>query len=130
MNRYHILGPDLISPVDKYRKFYRSKSVRPMSSSDLLIGSMAIHLSHIHGRDQFLLLTADPRMAAIFGSVGPKLNKNTAVHLGLTEKARQLGFGEWAPELLPRVLNLRSSSGRRLHPMTSHWIRGGSTASA
>ena len=66
LNRYHILGLDLISPVDKHRKFYRKPSVSSMGTFDLLIGAMALHFTKIHGPDNFALLTTDRRMQAIF----------------------------------------------------------------
>ncbi len=107
LNRYHILALDLIAPVDKHRKFYRKdKNVKSMGASDLLIGSMAMHLARVHGRENVLLLSNDRRMSAIFGVAAPKLNSNTAVSLGLYSSSRKLGFGEWCPEIYPQVLDL------------------------
>jgi len=106
LGRYHILTLDMIAPIDKHRQFYRKGSVRSMGASDLLIGSMATHLTRLHGRDNMLLLTTDRRMDAIFSRVPASVSSSTARQLGLVDAAIRLGFGEWSPELYPRVLDL------------------------
>lgn len=121
LGRYHILGLDLIAPVDKYRKFYRKKDVRSMGASDLLIGSMALHLVRIHGRENVRVLTADRRMHAIFGRACPKLKPETAEALGLVAKATELGFGSWSGELYPHVLDLERCSDKTLAEFFSVW---------
>ena len=121
LNRYHILALDLISPIDKYRKFYRRKKVYSMGASDLLISSMAIHLAKIHGRENFFLLTADERMVNILGRVCPKLNASTAASLGLVTMAKKYGFGSWTPGLYPRVLDLERAKDEELKNVFGSW---------
>ena len=121
VNRYHILALDLIAPVDKYRKFYRTKQVKSMGASDLLIGAMAVHLSKIHGKDNFLLLTADRRMDAIFSNACPALNANTAEKLGLKSAAKRFGFGKWSPDIYPRVLDLQRVKESKLKEYFGSW---------
>ena len=106
LNRYHVLALDLLAPVDKHRKFYRKKGVRSMGASDLLIGSMAMHLSRVHERASVALLSNDRRMTAIFGKAAPKINKNTAIDLGLLTTSKKLGFGEWGERIYPQVIDL------------------------
>lgn len=106
LNRYHVLTLDLISPVDKHRKFYRTKNVRSMGASDLLVGSMAMHLARIHGRATTGLIATDRRMEAIFGRTCSKLNGNTARDLRLTDTSKRLGFGEWTGSLYPQVIDV------------------------
>jgi hypothetical protein len=122
LGRYHILGLDLIAPVDKHRKFYRTDGVRSMGASDLLIGSMALHLVRVHGRDNVRLLTADRRMHAIFDRACSKqLKHGTAKKLGLIDKAKELGFGPWSGDLYPRVLDLERCSEKDLGEVFGTW---------
>lgn len=121
LGRYHILGLDLIAPVDKHRKFYRKKDVRSMGASDLLIGSMALHLVRIHGRDNVRLLTADRRMHAIFERACSKLKPETARSLGLIDKAKELGFGSWSGDLYPHVLDLERCTDKQLETIFGEW---------
>jgi predicted nucleic acid-binding protein len=121
LGRYHILGLDLIAPVDKHRKFYRSKDVRSMGASDLLIGSMALYLVRVHGRENVRLLTADRRMHAIFDQACSKLKQETAKKLGLIHKAKVLGFGPWSGDLYPRVLDLERCPDKDLEAFLGEW---------
>lgn len=121
LNRYHILTLDLIAPVDKYRQFYRTKQVKSMGASDLLIGAMAVHLSKIHGRENLLLLTADRRMNAIFANACPSTNLNTAEKLGLKNAAEKFGFGKWGPNIYPRVLDLQRANETQLKDYFGNW---------
>lgn len=121
LGRYHILGLDLIAPVDKHRKFYRTNGVRSMGASDLLIGSMALHLVRVHGRENVRLLTADRRMHAIFDRACSKLKLATAKKLGSVDKAKELGFGPWSGDLYPRVLDLERCSDRDLETFFGEW---------
>lgn len=106
LNRYHILGIDLISPVDKHRKIYRKGKILSLGASDLLIGAMALHMAKVHGRDNVALVTTDRRMEAVFAKACPQVNPNTAKDLGLHEAATELGFGQWSPEIYPKVIDI------------------------
>lgn len=106
LNRYHVLGLDLIAPVDKHLKFYRKGNVQSMGASDLLVGAMALHLTRLHGRAHAGLITTDRRMEAIFQRACGNLNENTARALRLPETAQRLGFGEWSGDLYPQVIDV------------------------
>jgi hypothetical protein len=121
LNRYHILGLDLIAPVDKYRKFYRKGQVRSMGAADLLMGAMAMHLTRLHGRASVALVTSDRRMDAIFANACGALNKNTAHDLGLVSASQELGFGKWDREIYPQVLDLARCSDTRLKDWFGAW---------
>jgi hypothetical protein len=121
LNRYHILALDLVAPVDKYRKFYRSNNTKSMGTDDLLIGSMSMHFVKMHGKDNFALVANDRRMAAIFSRASPNLNKNTARTLGLVHKADELGFGEWGADIYPRVLDLARCADSTLSDFFGSW---------
>ena len=92
-----------------------------MGASDLLIGAMAVHLAKIHGRDNFVLLTADRRMDAIFAKACPNLKENTAKRLGLLTASRNFGFGNWKPDIYPRVLNLQRAKLKDLEGKLGQW---------
>lgn len=121
LNRYHILGLDLIAPVDKYRQFYRSGHIRSMGASDLLVGSMAVHLARIHGKANAALITTDRRMEAIFSKACPRLNRNTATKLGLTAAAQELGFGRWGAGVYPPVIDIARCTDARLREWFGEW---------
>ena len=121
LNRYHILALDLIAPIDKYRKFYRTKGVKSMGASDLLIGAMAIHLVKLHGRDSVRLLTADRRMKAIFEQAAPAVHPSTRRKMDLGKTAKDLGFGGWSKDMYPRVLDLERCTKADLVEFFGSW---------
>ena len=67
LSRYHVLGINLVAPVDHYYRFRRGKrrQVAPMGTFDHLIISMGIHLAHIHGRENVAIISADDRLTDI-----------------------------------------------------------------
>lgn len=121
LNRYHILALDLISPIDKSRKFYRKKDARSMGASDLLIGAMSLHLAKVHGRPQVALITTDRRMKAIFDQVPAGLRPATVRSLGLANAAKALGFGEWTPDIYPHVIDIDKCADRDLTQFFGVW---------
>jgi len=121
MHRYHVLALDLVSPIDKYRKFYRTQRVRSMGGTDLLIGAMALHLVRLHGRENVALLTSDRRMEAIFERAPASLNAQTVERLGLQQTAKELGFGAWLASLYPKVLDLERCSRGALERFFGEW---------
>jgi len=121
LNRYHILALDLIAPIDKYRKFYRTTQARSMGASDLLIGAMAMHLVKLHGRDNVRLLTADRRMKAIFELAGPAVHPSTRKKMALPGTAKELGFGTWSKNMYPRVLDLERCTNSECAEYFGEW---------
>lgn len=66
LNRYHVLGINLIAPVDHYFKISRGrKNVAPMGTFDHLLISMGVHLAHIHGPEKVCILSTDDRLTDI-----------------------------------------------------------------
>ena len=121
LSRYHILALDLIAPIDKHRKFYRSKNVRSMGAFDLLIGAMAMHLVRLHGREKVFLISTDRRMNAIFADVPSTLRQPTVRALGLDLASSQLGFGRWRPEIYPSVIDLARCKRKDLKMYFGDW---------
>jgi len=121
LSRYHVLSLDLVAPVDKHRKFYRSQRTRSMGASDLLVGAMAMDLVRRHGRDVVALMTADRRMHAIFERTCCTLNPNTAHDLGLSDAAAELGYGPWSGALYPMVIDLARCTDKVLLQFFGQW---------
>jgi len=121
LNRYHILALDLIAPIDKHLKFYRKGNVRSMGASDLLVGSMALHLSRVHGRENVALITCDRRMSAIFDKACASLNPNTANRLGVTAASKEFGFGDWTAGMYPKVIDIARCKESDLRGFLGIW---------
>lgn len=121
LTRYHILGLDLIAPIDKHRKYYRKGNVRSMGASDLLIGAMAMDLVRIHGQENVCLVSTDRRMNAIFSQVPQSLNQSTVESLGLDKTSQKFGFGKWDSSLYPNVLDLARCTDTDLSDALGKW---------
>jgi hypothetical protein len=91
-----------------------------MQAADMLILSMGIHLNHQYGRDRFMIITADSRMADICNKAGAGINRNTASRLGLIEAAEELGYG-YSPLIYPHVLNFASATKTELEEAFKQW---------
>jgi len=121
LNRYHVLGVDLIAPIDHYFQHFRGKSrKKPMETVDMLILSMGIYFSHQFGKERFMILTADRRMSAICEKARSGIRKNTAKKLGLIEKADELGYG-YSSDIFPRVVNLARRGKKYLEEVFGQW---------
>ena len=93
LSSHHILATNLISRVDANYEYYRNRHnvkvrrhKKMMSAADHSIIGMGIHLSRIHGKDNFGILTADHRLADILIRA-TSVRLNTANKLGLLETA-------------------------------------------
>lgn len=81
LSRYHVLGINLVAPVDHYFQISRARMKRrkgkkisetrvrpnvvPMGTLDHLIIAMGLHLTRIHGRDNVAILSSDDRLTDI-----------------------------------------------------------------
>src|SRR3569623_198204 len=97
------------------------KDIKSKGASDLLIGGMAMHLSRIHGKAHFSLISNDRRMKAIFSKAAPNLNWNTAHSLGLISKCEELGFGPWCSDVYPQVIDLARCKDVVLQSFFGEW---------
>ena len=117
LSRYHVLGINLVGPVDHY---FKSKTGRPMGTFDHLIISMGIHLAHIHGRDNVTILSADKRLTDILAkckSAIPSATKKK-LKLSIAEEVTGKPFG---PNIFPRHLNLALASRNELKALLGQW---------
>jgi hypothetical protein len=121
LSRYHILAMDLIAPIDHNYKHYRGKKrKKPMETADMLILCIGIHLSHQYGRNRFMIVTADQRMADICNKAGGGISKTTAEKLGIIKTAEKLGY-EYSPLIYPRILNLAQATNSDLRDAFGDW---------
>ena len=126
LSSHHILATNLISRVDANYEYYRNRHnvkvrrhKKMMSAADHSIIGMGIHLSRIHGKDNFGILTADHRLADILIRA-TSVRLNTANKLGLLETARDLGL-EYGKEIYPRVINLAKTTKKELRDFFGTW---------
>ena len=121
LSRYHILGIDLIAPVDHYFQVTRGKKRHvPMGTFDHLIISMGIQLAHIHGTENSVIVTADSRLSDILERCRKGLRARTIRKLKL-EVAEQVTGRAFAPEIFPQCLNLKTATKSELSRVLGVW---------
>jgi hypothetical protein len=121
LSRYHILGIDLIAPVDHYFQVTRGKKRHvPMGTFDQLIISMGIQLAHIHGSDNVVVLTADSRLTNILDKCRAGLNLETIKKLKL-DVAREVTGREFSSAIFPKCLNLKTATKADLEATFDLW---------
>lgn len=84
LSRYHVLGINLVAPVDHYFRIFRGKrQTTPMGTFDHLIISMGIHLAHIHGYQNVAVISADHRLTKILAKCKSQIPVKTIQKLKL-----------------------------------------------
>jgi len=121
LSRYHVLGINLIGPVDHYYQYNRKKKdVRPMGTFDQLIISMGIQLVKIHGEENVVIITSDSRLADIAGICKRKIPARTIHDLKLDRTEEITGF-KFKPSIFPKCLNLKTATKSELTDVFGHW---------
>jgi len=122
LSRYHVLGINLVAPVDHYFRFYRGKkrNVVPMGTFDHLIISMGIHLAHIHGRENVIVVSTDDRLLNILGKCRSKIPKPTIKRLKLDEAGKLTGR-PFHPDTFPDGVNLKTATDPQLKKVFGVW---------
>ena len=121
LSRYHVLGINLVAPVDHYFRFKKGKGrVTPMGTFDHLIISMGIHLAHIHGKNNVIILTTDDRLSNILNKCNEGIPKATIKKLKM-DKCETLTGKKFCPENFPACLNLKSASKAELEDTFGMW---------
>lgn len=122
LNRYHVLGINLVAPIDHYFKISRGqkKNVIPMGTFDHLIISMGMHLAHIHGPENVCILSADDRLTDILKKCKSGIKKSTVkkLKLNIAEEVTGRAFG---PTLFPKHLNLKTATKKELVAVLNDW---------
>jgi len=120
LSRYHILGINLVAPIDHYYKISKKYKVRPMSTFDHLIISMGIHLAHIHGSENVVLVSADRRLTDILAKCKSKIPYNTIKRLKL-DQADKITGKPFKPDIFPKHLNLANCKKKDLVDIFGDW---------
>jgi hypothetical protein len=114
LSRYHVLATNLVAPIDHYYQHTRGKKRHvPMGTFDHLYVAMGIHLAHIHGTENVVLLTADDRVANIVGRCRAGIAANTVRKLKL-KIAEEVTGKAFSSALFPRCLNLKTAKTSEL----------------
>ncbi len=122
LSRYHVLGVDLIAPVDHYFQIRRGDSRRhiPMGTFDQLILSMGIHLAHIHGSANVAIVSADDRLTDILDKCISGIPAKTIRKLRL-DIAEEFTGKPFTPSIFPMSLNLKNASKAQLEKVLGRW---------
>ena len=124
LNRYHVLGINLVAPVDHHfqitQKKKKQKQPRPMSTFDHLILSMGIHLVHVHGRENVLILSADNRLTNVLKKCRDGLPYQTQRKLKLLDAETVTGK-KFGPDIFPKGLNLGTTKKSELEEEFGEW---------
>jgi len=121
LSRYHVLGINLVAPIDHYYQLTRGKKRHvPMGTFDHLIISMGIHLAHIHGRNNVAILSADDRLTDILARCKASIKKSTIKRLKLA-KAEELTGKPFSPDIFPKHANLKTARKADLTDIFGEW---------
>jgi hypothetical protein len=108
LSRYHVLGMNLVAPIDHYYQFSRRrKNVTPMGTFDHLIISMGIHLAHIHGPENVAIVSTDDRLCNILSRCKSGIPAATLRKLKL-DIAEEITGKSFGPNLFPKHVNLKT----------------------
>ena len=120
LSRYHVLGINLVAPIDHYYKFTHNPRSSPMGTFDHLIISMGIHLAHIHGPENTVIISSDKRLTDILDKCRGGLTQKTIDKLKLNI-AEEVTGRPFSPSLFPKCCNLRSARKRDLEQLFGIW---------
>ena len=127
LNRYHILGVNLVAPVDHSRQITRPKTVKgkkrtpfPMGTFDQLIVSMSVQLGKLHGVDNVAIITADKRLSEVVRVCRGGLKAATIKKLKLDSAEETTGF-KFSPSIFPTCLHLTHANKSDLKEFFDEW---------
>lgn len=122
LDRYHVLGINLVAPIDHYFQISRKKknNTNPMKTFDHLVISMGINLVRIHGKDNVCILTADNRMSDVLEKCksGIKYETLRKLKLNIAEEVCGVPFSK---DLFPKHLNLGHCKNSDLANIFGKW---------
>jgi hypothetical protein len=100
LNRYHVLGVDLVAPIDHCFKIQRKQKFSNLAGTfDQLIVAMSVHLGHIQEIDKIVILTANTRLAQVVEKCRRKISPNTVKKLKLS-RAPDVAGKAFGPNIL------------------------------
>jgi hypothetical protein len=120
LSRYHILGINLVAPLDHYYKISKKYKAKPMGTFDHLIISMGIHLAHIHQSENVVIVSADRRLTDILTKCKSDISSSTIRKLKLGS-AKELTGKPFSPRIFPQHLNLAHCKLQELKDVFGEW---------
>jgi hypothetical protein len=121
LSRYHVLGINLVAPVDHYFRIFRGKhQTVPMGTFDHLIISMGIHLAHIHGHQNVAVISADHRLTKILAKCKSRIPIMTIQKLKL-DRATEITGRSFKPDIFPQHVNLATANNTDLTNLFGKW---------
>lgn len=121
LSRYHILGINLVAPIDHHYQITRGKrNHKPMGTYDHLIIAMGIHLAHIHGSENVAVVSADSRLTDILAKCKSGLKASVIQKLKLNV-AEEVTGRKFSAALFPRHLNLKDATRAELKEVFGDW---------
>jgi hypothetical protein len=125
LSRYHVLGVNLVAPVDHYFQFSRQvngkkKNLAPMGTYDHMIISMGIQLTRIHGQGNVSIISGDDRLINILKKCRTKIPEATIKKLRL-DKCQEITGIPFRPEVFPVPLNLKDATSAELREFFGRW---------
>ncbi|MFC1657566.1 hypothetical protein ACFL2P_03235 [Candidatus Moduliflexota bacterium] len=120
LNRYHILGINLVALVDHYYKITKKGQAVPMGTFDHLIISMGIQLAHIHGRENLYILSTDDRLTNILEKCKSGLTSKVVKKLKLKIAEEVIGR-KFDASIYPKHINLRKATEKELRDAFGEW---------
>jgi hypothetical protein len=121
LNRYHILGINLVAPIDHYYRLSKGKeNLSPCGTFDHLILSMGITLSHIHGRNNVCIVSADDRLTDLLSKCS-SLNKPATIKKLKLDIAKDVVGHPFSKELFPKCVNLKTAKISDLKAVFGAW---------
>jgi len=120
--RYHILGINLVAPIDHYYKISKSQKyqTRPMGTFDHLIISMGVHLAHIHGADNVAVVSTDKRLTDILSKCKSRISGETIRKLKL-DRSEEITGRPFGPGIFPKHINLKYDGKKELQLVFGQW---------
>lgn len=121
LSRYHILATNLVAPLDHHYQRTRGKKRHvPMGTFDHLIVAMGIHLVHIHGPGNVVVVSADDRLTSVLSLCRRGISAKVQKRLRL-EIAERVTGKPFSPSLFPLGVNLKRAKGAELQAAFGGW---------
>ncbi|MEO0811766.1 MAG: hypothetical protein AAFY60_02805, partial [Myxococcota bacterium] len=127
LSRYHVLGINLVAPVDHYYRFNRARKKKnrkpkPMGTFDQLIISMGIQLTKIHGTGNVAIVSSDNRLINILNKCrGSQVRSKSARQQMNMEFAEELTGVAFEADAFPVPVNLEKLSDNDLVQLFGVW---------
>lgn len=125
LSRYHILGVNLVAPVDHYFQYTRRvggkrKNLVPMGTYDHMIISMGVQLTRLHGAGEVAIVSADDRLINILEKCRGEIPTATIKKLRL-DKCEEITGIKFEPSSFPVGINLKSCKDTDLKAFFGRW---------